>query len=250
MKTKLKFLNGINLYSDDFEAKLEKLASNGLFLKKVNLVSTFRVEKPKKVKYATICLLNKEKNSVEKKQNLIELGKASGWTYIDTYNEVVVFYNEDQQALPFYSDEIEKFNYTKKIYFQNYIKPILFFLPIYIPLFITAIVSALSNLSYDSFDSSFFLLLFSHTIILLQAISTIADYLIWLHAAKKSLELDEKISYCRIHGQKILNRIKQVIAIIFVVVMMYYQKDFFGILCFVTVLIFVLSYISNAFYKK
>ena len=108
----------------ELETKLEKWASEGLFVEKIGTTfwTLYRAE-PKKLKFAVTyfpeaSLFNPV--ATDNQQTYFQYAKESGWDFVIEQNQMQIFSNEDEYAVPFETDEKEKYEnlkkYMRKIY--------------------------------------------------------------------------------------------------------------------------------------
>lgn len=102
----------------DIEYKLEKMAEQGLFLKEIGSIFwTFIKGESRKVKY-TVTYFSEASifNPVEtdNQQTYFDYAKESGWNFVAQYNKMQIFACEDENPVPFETDERQKFDNIKK----------------------------------------------------------------------------------------------------------------------------------------
>lgn len=109
----------------DIERELEKMAGKGLFLEKVgSYFWTFQKAEPKKMKYAVTYFSEASifnPSATDNQQVYFDLAKESGWNFVDGLNQMQIFCNEDEHAIPFETDEREKFENIKKCMRKNFL---------------------------------------------------------------------------------------------------------------------------------
>lgn len=109
----------------DIELKLEEMAQSGLFLEKVGAMFwTFKKAEPKNLKY-TVTYFSEASvfNSVvtDNQQMYFDYAKEAGWSFVAEFNQMQIFCSEDENPIPFQTDEREKFDNIKKCMRKNFL---------------------------------------------------------------------------------------------------------------------------------
>ncbi len=102
----------------DIELKLEKMAEKGLFLEKIGTyLWTFRKAEPKKVRY-TVTYFSEASifnpTLTENQKKFHDLAKEKGWNFVAEFNQMQIFFSEEEQPVPLEANEKEKFENIKR----------------------------------------------------------------------------------------------------------------------------------------
>lgn len=100
------------------EIKLEKLAAKGLFLEECgSFLWTFRKGAPQKLKY-TVTYFSEgsvfNPDITDNQQTYFDYAKAVGWNFVTQFNQMQIFCSEDDNSIPFETDEKEKLENIKR----------------------------------------------------------------------------------------------------------------------------------------
>jgi len=114
---------------EETERKLEKLAEKGLFLKECgSFLWTFEKGAPKKLKYAVTFF---SEGSVfnpgitDNQQTYFDYAKAAGWNFVTQFNQMQIFSSEDDNPIPFETDEKEKLDNIKRCMKKSFVPSML-----------------------------------------------------------------------------------------------------------------------------
>ncbi len=180
------------------EEKLEKYASEGLFLEKIGTFFWhFRKDTPRKVKYSVN--FSKEgsvfnSSLTQNQQILIDYAEVSGWNLVHELNQVQIFINYDDNPVPFDTDEREKFENIKQCIKKQQ-------LPLYIMMICIFSLSAIMNIASFSISPinslsnlSLILPFFTNLLIVIVYSYMLISHFIWRNKTEKSLNLTGEIA--------------------------------------------------------
>lgn len=177
----------------DIELKLETMAKNGLFLEKVGAMFwTFKKAEPKNLKY-TVTYFSEASIfnpiATDNQQTYFDYAKEAGWNLVAEFHQMQIFCSEDENPIPFETDEREKFENIKKCMRKN-------FLPSTIVMtfvFILNLVVQYSSYTQNSVDflaetsRLFPIAIIFPTVVYLSY--TLIAYFIWCRQCEKSLSI-------------------------------------------------------------
>lgn len=114
---------------EETERKLEKLAEKGLFLKECGtFLWTFEKGAPKKIKY-TVTFFSEgsvfNPDITDNQQTYFDYAKAAGWNFVTGLNQMQIFCSEDDNPIPFETDEKEKLDNIKRCMKKSFIPSML-----------------------------------------------------------------------------------------------------------------------------
>lgn len=175
------------------ESKLEKMATEGLMLEKLGSTFwTFKKAEPKNLKY-TVTYFSEASifnpSATENQEAYFDYARESGWRFVAELNQMQIFCNEEENPVPFETDEREKFDNIKKCMKKN-------FLPSTVALILVFMLNLFAQ--YDSYRINpidflseasrlFPVAIFLPTIAYL--IYTLIAYFVWCKQCEKSLEM-------------------------------------------------------------
>lgn len=173
------------------QERLEALAEEGLFLTGIGLLYyKFERREPKKVKYAvTFFSEGSPFNALitENQQTLMDYAAESGWQFIVHNGKMQIFMNEEENPVPFETDEKEKLENIKRCMKGSF----LFGKLVFILVFLFNIVMQVNNLIHRPilfFGSNIYMLvLVMTTIILIHSSYSLIDYHLWCKASARSI---------------------------------------------------------------
>ncbi|WP_317855489.1 DUF2812 domain-containing protein [Chakrabartyella piscis] len=177
----------------DLERKLEKYATQGLFLESIgSYFWTFRRGEPKAVHYTVTFFAEGSifhPHPTENQEVYYDYAEASGWHFIAEHGQMQIFMSEEEQPTPFETDEGEKFENIKKCMNKS-------ILPVYLSMLVlfgfniwtqrTSIT--LDPIRYLTSKTSIYVLAMYIIVILMYGMQLVS-YVIWLRRSEKSIAL-------------------------------------------------------------
>jgi hypothetical protein len=220
MKTTVKRIISFrfNQYKD-IELKLEKMAQKGLFLEEIRLAFwTFKKGEPRKVKY-TVTYFSEASmfnpTETDNQQTYFDYAKESGWNFVAQFNQMQVFVSENENPIPFETDDSEKLANIKKCMTKN-------FLPSTTAMILVFLLNLVVQFnSYRLFPTDFFatnglLLVAAMLATMIYFIYMLLSYFVWCKQSEKSINMG---GGC-IEKTNIFNKIINAILLIFPICIM------------------------------
>lgn len=119
MKDVKYILNDTDLYDyHRIQEKLTRFAAEGWHLEKIaNLIWKFRRGEPKQVRYEIIYSADASvynSRPTEAEEELADLCAEAGWEKVAAYDQLQIFRNEDPNAIPLETDEVQKYQNIRR----------------------------------------------------------------------------------------------------------------------------------------
>lgn len=177
----------------DLQQKLEKFASEGLFLEKIGAYRwTFRKGEPKNVHY-TVTFFAKASvfspKPSDEQETYYDYAEATGWNFVSEYGQMQIFMSEDENPVPFDTDESEKLKNIKRCMNRT-------MLPTYVGVMLIFIMSLVSQCKYYAVNPINYLSSATNLYSVLMYIIVIAlystqlmSYFVWCRKSAKSIAL-------------------------------------------------------------
>lgn len=176
---------------EEIEAKLEKMAAKGLFLKEYGIyLWTFRKGTPQQLKY-TVTYFSEgsiyNPDITDNQQAFLDYAEAAGWNFVTQSNQMQIFCSKADNPIPFETDEGEKFKNIKKCMWKNFIPSTISLISIFTLNLILRFLSFQRNpVEFFSSPTDLIHVLMLSSFILFNTYSLL-DYFLWCKRSKKSI---------------------------------------------------------------
>ncbi|WMJ78726.1 MULTISPECIES: DUF2812 domain-containing protein [unclassified Sedimentibacter] len=176
---------------EEMEIKLEKLAAKGIFLEECgSFFWTFRKGTPQRLKYTVTYF---PEGSVfnpgitDNQQTYFDYAKAAGWNFVTQFNQMQIFCSENDNPIPFETDEKEKFKNIKRCMKKSFLPSMV----ISILVFILNLVVQFNSFQLNPIDflsdyTRIFPVFMFLAVIIYEAYSLL-NYLMWCKRSEKSI---------------------------------------------------------------
>ncbi len=190
-KTVKKMIFYAMYHTSDIERKLEQYAEEGLFLTKIgSTLWTFEKGEPKKTKYTVTYFSEGSMFNPDYTDNQLtyfEYAEQSGWKHVSSFHLMQVFSSQEENPVPFETDEREKLDNIKKCMKKSFIPNMIMLLVIF------CLNSAMQFTTMLSSPSSFFsnnlgiAALLSSLTVIFQQIVVLNSYRNWCVKSERSV---------------------------------------------------------------
>lgn len=176
---------------EEIEIKLEKLAAKGMLLEECgSFFWTFRKETPQKLKY-TVTYFSEgsvfNPGITDNQQTYFDYAKEAGWNFVTQFNQMQIFCSEDNNPIPFETDEKEKFENIKRCMKKSFLPPIV----ISILVFILNLVVQFNSFQLNPIDflSDYARIfpVFMFLAVIIYELYSLLNYLMWCKRSEKSI---------------------------------------------------------------
>lgn len=198
MKNVKYILNNNDLFDyHHIQEKLTRMAAEGWHLEKItNLCWKFRRGEPKAVRYEILyasaaSVYNSE--TTEEEKDLVALCAEAGWELAASHAHVQIYRNEDPNATPLETDELQKFKNIRKNIRKHFIPQQLGMIALYSVL-ILMFGSSLMNEPASVLSSSMMVFaLATVAVFVMECSIQLVGNLLWLHKARRAVEAGQTI---------------------------------------------------------
>lgn len=174
------------------QEKLTRFAAEGWHLEKIsNLMMKFRRGKPKQVRYEiTYAAAASAYNSqpTEEEQDLADLCAEAGWELAAAYAQLQIYRNEDPNAPPLETDEVQKYQNIRRNIMKHLIPQQLMMIALFAVQFLLHGSSVLRNPASILSSSMMVLVLAGCVGIVIEYSILLAGGLLWLRKAGRAVE--------------------------------------------------------------
>ncbi len=176
------------------EIKLEKLAAKGLFLKECgSFLWTFRKGTPQKLKY-TVTYFSEgsvfNPDITDNQQTYFDYAKAAGWNFVTQFNQMQIFCSEDDNPIPFETDEKEKLENIKRCMKKSFLPSRIGMILVFVLNFVVHFNSFQLNPVGFLSDSIRLFPVLMILAVLIYEVYSLLDYFAWCKRSERSIVID------------------------------------------------------------
>lgn len=198
MKDTKYILNDNTLYDyHRIQEKLTRMAAEGWHLEKfTNLFWKFRRGEPKEVRYEiTYSAAASAYNSrpTEAEVELADLCAQAGWTLAASYAQVQIYRNEDPNATPLETDEVQKFENLRRNMIKHFIPQHFWMILLFSVQFLMHGSSTLRDPAARLSSSMLVLVLIGCAGLVIEYGCILVNDLLWLRSAGRAVEVGQTI---------------------------------------------------------